>query len=169
MILYLDSIPSPLGNLFAVTDEKSLCALYFEQREARYLEWIRVQYGDVDLRRERERLGVRERLERYFAGDFSAFDGMALDPKGSDFQKSVWTALLAIPAGTTTTYGAVAQQLGSAKLARAVGLANGSNPIPVIVPCHRVIGTNGKLTGYGGGLPRKTWLLRHEGVLLMGM
>ena len=168
-MLTLDAIPSPVGNLFAVTDDTSLCALYFERREDQLWQQLRRQFRNAEFVREQEKLGVRNRLTRYFAGDFNAFSGLNLNLSGTPFQMTVWDALLAIPPGTTTTYGTIAQQLGSAQLARAVGLANGSNPIPIIVPCHRVIGANGKLTGYGGGLPRKTWLLRHEGVLLSAM
>ncbi len=103
-------------------------------------------------------------LDRYFAGDLAAIDDIAVDPAGTPFQRRVWTALRDIRAGTTTSYGALAQRIGTPNAIRAVGAANGANPIPIVIPCHRVIGADGRLVGYGGGLERKRWLLAHEGV-----
>ena len=100
-------------------------------------------------------------LDAYFAGSRTAFD-LPLDLEGTVFQKQVWTLLQTIPYGTTTTYGALAEQMGDPGRARAVGLANGKNPVGLIVPCHRVVGADGRLTGFAGGLEVKTWLLRHE-------
>lgn len=164
MRLNLDRIPSPVGTLLLVTDATAVRALDFADYEARLHRLLRAHYGAVDLGDGRERLGVRERLAAYFGGDFAAFEGLPLATNGSPFQQAVWAALCAIPPGTTATYGALARGLGLPSGARAVGLANGSNPISVIVPCHRVIGADGTLTGYAGGLHRKHWLLRHEGV-----
>lgn len=104
-------------------------------------------------------------LREYFGGKRRAFD-IAVDPAGTDFQRRVWRAVSAIPFGETTSYGAIATALDGPQLARAVGAAVGANPIPIIIPCHRVIGSDDSLTGYGGGLRMKVWLLRHEGVLL---
>jgi methylated-DNA-[protein]-cysteine S-methyltransferase len=104
---------------------------------------------------------VAEQLHAYFAGALTHFD-VPLETGGTPFQRRVWQALLAIPYGATTTYGKLAVELGDPRAMRAVGLANGRNPISIIVPCHRVIGADGSLTGYGGGLPRKQWLLAHE-------
>jgi len=104
-------------------------------------------------------------LREYFAGTRRSFD-VHVAPVGTEFQRAVWRALLAIPFGQTRTYGDIAAELGDPQLARAVGAASGANPIPIIVPCHRVIGADGSMIGYGGGLKMKTWLLRHEGVLL---
>lgn len=104
---------------------------------------------------------LREQLDEYFAGDRRDFS-VALDPVGTAFQKRVWAALAAIPYGETTSYGTVAATIGSPSSSRAVGLANGQNPISIIVPCHRVVGSTGALTGYGGGLDAKRWLLAHE-------
>jgi len=104
---------------------------------------------------------VAEQLKRYFRGELKSFK-LPVKPEGTDFQKSVWNILMDIPYGTTTTYGAIAKQLGLKNGARAVGLANGSNPVSIVIPCHRVIGQNGKLTGYAGGLWRKEWLLKME-------
>ena len=102
-----------------------------------------------------------EQLEAYFAGGLTSWD-LPLAPVGTGFQRKVWAALREIPYGTTTTYGRIAADLGQPTASRAVGLANGRNPIAVIQPCHRVVGANGSLTGFGGGLPRKRWLLDHE-------
>jgi methylated-DNA-[protein]-cysteine S-methyltransferase len=104
-------------------------------------------------------------LTDYFEGKRKVFDDLSLAPSGTDFQLSVWQALLSLGFGQTCAYRDIATQIGNPKAVRAVGLANGKNPIPVIVPCHRVIGANGSLTGFGGGLPAKKWLLEHEGAL----
>lgn len=104
-------------------------------------------------------------LERYFAGERKQFDDLVLAPAGTPFQRTVWNALRQIPFGQTESYGSLAVRVGKPGVARAVGLANGRNPIGVIVPCHRVIGADGSLTGYAGGLSMKEWLLRHEGAL----
>lgn len=104
-------------------------------------------------------------LRRYFAGDIRALDGIAVDPLGGTaFQRRVWRALRSIPAGTTVSYRTLAERVHAPKAMRAVGAANGANPVPIVLPCHRVIGADGSLTGYGGGLATKRWLLRHEGV-----
>ncbi|HEX7389242.1 MAG TPA: methylated-DNA--[protein]-cysteine S-methyltransferase, partial [Acidiphilium sp.] len=108
------------------------------------------------------RCGVRDRLNAYFAGDLAAVDTITVRAAGTGFQHRVWTALRTIPPGTTTSYGELAARLGVPKASRAVGLANGANPISIVVPCHRVIGADGRLTGYGGGIERKAWLLDHE-------
>ena len=110
-------------------------------------------------------LAARRQLQAYFDGELTAFD-LPLLPAGTPFQRRVWAALAAIPFGRTRSYGDIATALGDPKSVRAVGLANGRNPLPIVLPCHRVIGKDGRLIGYGGGLWRKEWLLRHEGVLL---
>ena len=102
-------------------------------------------------------------LRAYFDGDLEAIDALPVRPAGTEFQRAVWTALRAIPVGTTTTYGELAARLGNPKAVRAVGRANGTNPVAVVLPCHRVVGHDGRLTGYGGGLEAKRWLLAHEG------
>jgi methylated-DNA-[protein]-cysteine S-methyltransferase len=104
---------------------------------------------------------VAAQLDDYFAGDLSSFD-LEMNLHGTPFQQRVWSQLSEIPYGETISYGELARRVGNANASRAVGLANGRNPIALIVPCHRVIGANGSLTGYGGGLERKTWLLDHE-------
>jgi methylated-DNA-[protein]-cysteine S-methyltransferase len=107
---------------------------------------------------------VLNSLRRYFEGDLEAIDDIAVDPAGTTFQLRVWTALRDVRAGTTTSYSALARHIGTPNAVRAVGAANGANPIPIVIPCHRVIGADGRLVGYGGGLDRKRWLLAHEGV-----
>ena len=109
---------------------------------------------------------LRDQLDRYFRKELDRFD-LPLAPAGTPFQQKVWAALLDIPFGRTLSYGALAERLGGATLTRAVGRANGANPIAIVIPCHRVIGANGDLVGYAGGLPNKRALLRHEGVLLL--
>ena len=106
---------------------------------------------------------VTEALEAYFAGELARLDGIDCATGGTPFQRAVWAALREIPAGRTLSYGALAARLGHPTAARAVGLANGANPIGIVIPCHRLVGANGALTGYGGGLERKRWLLAHEG------
>ena len=103
------------------------------------------------------------RLERYFAGDLGALASVRVDPGGTVFQRRVWSALRQLPPGRTASYGDLARAVGAAGAARAVGAANGSNPVAIVIPCHRVIGADGGLTGYAGGVERKQWLLRHEG------
>ena len=114
----------------------------------------------------RDHLGVDGRIEAYLAGDLHALDEIKVNPGGTEFQQTVWSALREIPAGTTQTYGQLAASIGRPSAPRAVGLANGQNPVSIVIPCHRLIGSNGALTGYAGGLDRKRWLLRHEGALL---
>jgi len=108
---------------------------------------------------------ARQQLDEYFARTRTTFD-LPLEPTGSAFQRRVWDALRAIPYGTTVSYSEIARRLGDVRATRAVGTANGQNPIPIIVPCHRVVGAHGELTGFGGGIDRKRWLLEHEGALL---
>jgi methylated-DNA-[protein]-cysteine S-methyltransferase len=114
------------------------------------------------VRRARDPGGLTSALRAYFDGELAAIDGLPLVMEGTDFQRSVWKALSTIPCGETLSYGELARQIGRPKAVRAVGLANGANPIGIVVPCHRVIGADGTLTGYGGGLDRKRWLLAHE-------
>ena len=154
-------IPSPVGALRLLADDDALCAVYFE-REERPLPELRA----LDLVREGAtphpvlEQAARE-LREYFAGQRQTFT-VPLRPSGTPFQLAVWKGLLEIPYGETRSYGEQARALGCPDAVRAVGAANGRNPISIIVPCHRVIGSSGALTGYGGGLPHKRWLLAHE-------
>lgn len=148
-------IDSPLGELLLVRDEQGITGLYLPTgRHAvkRDPEWTRDDAAFDD---------VRAQLGEYFAGTRTEFD-LPLNPHGTAFQSKVWLALRDIPYGETASYGETATAIGSPTASRAVGLANGQNPISIIVPCHRVIGANGSLTGYGGGLDAKRWLLSHE-------
>jgi methylated-DNA-[protein]-cysteine S-methyltransferase len=139
-------------------------AFDWEDHAARIRELLRLQYGAVDLKEARAPRPIRSALSAYFKGDLAALNKIEWRIAGTPFQQKVWNALPKIPAGKTMSYGALATKLGAPNAMRAVGHANGSNPISVVVPCHRLIGANGSLVKYGGGLERKRWLLRHEGV-----
>jgi O-6-methylguanine DNA methyltransferase len=160
--LFVDHMNSPVGDLLLVWRGETLCALGFDDREERVAVPLKARFGDLKLTSGGAANPFRRRMEEYFAGDISALDRIAVDTGGTPFQQSVWRLLREIPAGTTATYGALAAKIGSPGAARAVGLANGMNPVAIVVPCHRVIGSSGKLVGYGGGLERKQWLLAHE-------
>lgn len=163
--LTLDRVATPVGEVLLVTGpEGAVRALDFAGYEDRMHRLLRRHWGEPALVEGRAPETVRRSVEAYFGGDVRALDGLAVRTGGTDFQKSVWSALRGIPAGETRSYGQLAAAIGSPKAVRAAGLANGQNPIAVIVPCHRVIGSNGTLTGYAGGLERKRWLLKHEGV-----
>lgn len=152
---YFSELDSPVGTLLLLGDGKALSGLYMhEQRH-------RPPLPDGCERNDRMFRDVREQLKAYFAGKLQEFD-VSLAGMGSPFQRTVWKALRKIPFGQTESYGGLARRIGNPAASRAVGLANGKNPIGIIVPCHRVVGANGSLTGYGGGLERKQWLLEHE-------
>ncbi len=168
LALTLDRVPSPIGTVLLMTDDDGrVRVLDFEDYEERMARLLRRHYGQGGwtVREAAAPTPARRALEAYFGGDALAIDTLQTATGGTDFQRQVWAALRAIPAGETVSYGALAARIGRPKAVRAAGLANGANPIGVIVPCHRVIGADGSLTGYGGGLPRKLWLLRHEGAL----
>lgn len=166
--LTLDRVTTPVGEVLLVTGtEGAVRALDFAGYEDRMHRLLRRHCGgEPTLVEGRAPEGVRRAVEAYFAGEVRALDNLPVKTGGTDFQKAVWAALRAIPAGETRSYGQLAAAIGSPKAVRAAGLANGQNPIAVIVPCHRVIGSNGTLTGYAGGLERKRWLLQHEGAAL---
>jgi methylated-DNA-[protein]-cysteine S-methyltransferase len=161
----LDRLPTPIGALLIVFDEEDrLRALDWEDFEPRMRRLLRLQYGtEVDPREGDAPKSIRDSLNAYFAGDFCALDSIEVETGGTPFQRKLWTALRGIRPGTTSTYGALAAQIEAPKAVRAVGAANGANPISIVLPCHRVIGADRRLTGYGGGLSRKSWLLTHEG------
>lgn len=158
---------TPIGEALLVTDATgTLRTLDFRDYEPRMRRLLRLQYGrDIPLEEGAAPKPVQRAMTAYFDGDIGALDGIACEMAGTPFQRSVWKALRDIPAGRTTSYGALARRIGKPAAMRAVGAANGANPIAIVVPCHRVIGTDGSLTGYGGGLERKRWLLKHEGAL----
>lgn len=163
--LTLDRVATPVGEVLLVTDaDGAVRALDFADYEARMMRLLGRHSPGFVLGSGRAPEAVRQAVEAYFSGDVRALDGVAVKTGGTDFQRTVWAALRTIPAGETRSYGQLAAAIGSPKAVRAAGLANGQNPVAVIVPCHRVIGASGALTGYAGGLERKRWLLRHEGV-----
>jgi methylated-DNA-[protein]-cysteine S-methyltransferase len=162
--LTLERFATPIGEALVVTDEAgALRAFNWTDYEPRMRAWLERRYRGVPLQEGRAAEPVRKAVQAYFAGDARALDGVAWRASGTAFQLTVWTALGAIPAGETLSYAGLAARIGRPSAVRAVGLANGANPISLVVPCHRVIGADGSLTGYGGGLPRKRWLLAHEG------
>jgi methylated-DNA-[protein]-cysteine S-methyltransferase len=164
-LLLLDRFPTPIGVMLLVTDDcERLRALDWEDHQPRMHRLLRLHYGPSGSAVRRGRSSnVRDALEAYFAGDLGAIDGIHVETRGTPFQREVWAALRRIPAGDTMSYGALAARIDRRSAVRAVGRANGANPVGVVVPCHRVIGADATLTGYGGGIERKRWLLRHEG------
>lgn len=157
--------PSPIGAVLLGWDgQERLRVLYFEDSEDRMRRQLRRPYGAIPMEEKRVPAALAAAVGSYFDGDHKAFEAVALAPAGTPFQRRVWTLLLAIPSGETRTYRQMAEVMGRPEAQRAVGFANGANPISVAIPCHRLIGSNGTLTGYGGGLDRKKWLLAHEGV-----
>ncbi|MEN2749634.1 methylated-DNA--[protein]-cysteine S-methyltransferase [Sphingomonas sp. T9W2] len=170
MTLYEELLPSPVGTITILTDgDGVLRVLEFEDFGARMERLLRLHYGPgawrvVPATRTSDAMRA---MTAYFAGDVSAIDGLPTATGGTAFQRSVWQALRKVGAGRTVAYVDIAAAIERPSAVRAVGLANGSNPIAIVVPCHRIIGRSGALTGYGGGLERKRWLLAHEGVGLV--
>lgn len=157
-----ERLPTPMGEMRILTDDKGrLRVADWDDHTDRQLAR---QYRPDGVRIEKAngRSKARAALEAYFAGDIDAIEHLETHTAGTEFQRAVWNALRRIPRGRTISYAALAADIGRPKAVRAVGLANGANPIAVVVPCHRVIGADGTLTGYGGGLHRKQWLLDHE-------
>ncbi len=163
----LDRLRTPIGTALLVSDADGvLRALDWEDHETRMKDLLRLQYGAVVLKDVRASNETRTALTGYFTGDLDRLKEIRWDIAGTPFQRKVWKALPRIPPGTTLSYGVLAAKLGIPNAVRAVGHANGANPLSVVVPCHRLIGANGSLVKYGGGLERKRWLLEHEGVVL---
>jgi methylated-DNA-[protein]-cysteine S-methyltransferase len=163
--LFSERFNTPTGWMHIVTDsEQRLRAVDWVNKGDRMLQWLRLRYGENGFRLDEARAPSEPRLalEAYFEGQIAAIEGVRTLAPGTDFQRLVWRALREIPAGSTISYGEVAVKIGRPAAVRAVGAANGANPIPVVVPCHRVIGADASLTGFGGGLERKRWLLAHE-------
>jgi methylated-DNA-[protein]-cysteine S-methyltransferase len=153
---------SPLGGVCVATRSGRLCALGFLEQWPVLEQALRFRFGDVETQATDDPAGVVTRLRAYFAGDLAATDTIAVDLEGTEFQRKVWNKLREIPCGHTLSYRDLAAAIGAPKAVRAVGAANGANPASIVVPCHRVIGANGDLVGYGGGIERKRWLLKHE-------
>jgi len=160
--LRLHRLATPFGGMLAAGDGVRLFALEFADRPERFHGPLRRRFRDPELVEAEDAGEAGRRLAAYFAGDLAALDAIAVEPGGTAFQRAVWQALRAIPPGRTLSYGALAGRLGRPAAARAVGHANGANPLSVVVPCHRLVGAGGGLTGYGGGLERKRLLLEHE-------
>jgi len=169
--LFADRLESAIGTLLLIHDrEGHVRALDFHDFEPRMRRLLRFHYGaegdDFAIEDRAAPAPIRRAISDYFLGDLCAIDSIPVTTEGTSFQREVWAVLRTIRAGTTLSYGVLARQLGRPKSVRAVGLANAANPVAIVVPCHRVIGTDGSLTGYGGGISRKRWLLVHEGVAL---
>lgn len=158
---------TPVGEALIVVDEAGvLRAIDFADYEPRMRRLMGRHYPGLEPADGSAPSAVVEALSAYFEGELSAIVDLPAATNGTVFQRTVWAALRTIPAGTTVSYGELAVRIGHARAVRAVGLANGANPIAIVAPCHRVVGASGDLTGYAGGLARKRWLLRHEGVAL---
>lgn len=165
--LLMDRIDTPIGTMLIAADtEGNLRVADWTDHEDRMRHLLRRQYGQSGFRLDpvRDPNGLTSAMGRYFAGELGAIETLPVQTAGTPFQQKVWRALREIPCGTTASYAQLAERIGQPTAVRAVGLANGSNPVGVVVPCHRVIGSNGSLTGYGGGIERKRWLLKHEGI-----
>ena len=163
-MIRIDTLDSPIGPLTVAERAGRICLLHFGEDGAAVDRMVDRWYPGEP--RDRQGLpDIGSVLSRYFAGDTVVIDSVSVELQGTPFQKKVWQALRRIPCGSTISYAELARRIGEPTAVRAVGTANGANPVAVIVPCHRVIGTNGSLTGYGGGLERKQWLLAHEGVI----
>ena len=163
--LLIDRIDTPIGEMLIVADhDGNLRSVDWTDHETRMRHFLQLHYGKNGCRLEPERnpSGLSDAISSYFAGELTAIDALPVQTAGTAFQREVWQALRTIACGATLSYAKLAEQIGRPAAVRAVGLANGSNPVGVIVPCHRVIDSNGSLTGYGGGIERKRWLLEHE-------
>jgi len=162
MSLMWDELDTAIGRVVVVTNATHVVAVDFADCDARLRKILARGYGDIEQQRVTNPLGTTARLQAYFAGELDALDDIPADPHGSEFQCSVWRELRRIPVGETISYGELATRLGRPTASRAVGMANSKNPVGIVIPCHRVIGADGSLTGYGGGLWRKEKLIALE-------
>ena len=163
----IDRIATPIGELIIIADrEGRLRTIDWTDHEAQMRRLLDRHYGKdgYTVTPARDPGGLASAMRRYVKGDMQAIDKLPVKTGGTAFQQSIWKALRNIKSGSTISYAELARRIGKPKAVRAAGLANSQNPISIVVPCHRVIGSNGSLTGYGGGLHRKEWLLKHEGV-----
>lgn len=170
LTLLQDKIATPVGPLWILCDEAyRLRAVEWEEHSDRMEQLLDVHYRREGYQRVAavNPGGLSDKLRDYFDGDLGVINGLPGETAGTPFQREVWQVLRTIPCGEVMHYGKLAARLGRPGAARAVGAANGANPISIVVPCHRVIGSNGTLTGYAGGVQRKEWLLRHEGYFLL--
>ncbi len=169
LALSIDRLATPIGELIVIADgEGRLRTVDWTDHEVRMKRLLDRYYGAgrYTLTPRRDPGGLTSAMHRYFKGDVALLRGLPVATNGTPFQTAVWRALRRIADGTAISYAELARRIGKPKAVRAAGLANGQNPISIVVPCHRVIGSDGGLTGYGGGLSRKQWLLEHEGVTL---
>ena len=162
-VLLFDGLESPIGRVVLATFNETLVMVDFADNEPRYRGLLAKRFGAFQFEPARNPLGVTAKLEAYFAGQLAATGDIAVSTGGTDFQERVWAGLRRIPAGKTWSYLDLAKHVGSPSAVRAVGATNGLNPVSIVLPCHRVVGAGGSLTGYAGGLERKRWLLEHEG------
>lgn len=162
MHLLLHTLPSPIGMLRLATFETRLAALDYADCTIRFQTLLEKRFPKTKQKEGEVPAHIRDILAGYFAGDETVFRALLLEQRGTEFEERVWTALRTVPFGKTASYGAIAKQIGLPKAARAIGRANSLNPIAIITPCHRIIGSSGALTGYAGCLWRKKWLLQHE-------
>ncbi len=162
-----DRIATPIGDMVLVARDAVVLLLEFEDASGRIEREMKMRFKDYDLQSTPNPFGISAAMAEYFSGNLQAIDNLLVEGGGTAFETRVWNELRRIPCGETISYGELATRVGNKNAMRAVGLANGKNPIAVIVPCHRVIGKDGSMTGYGGGLHRKEWLLKHEGALLL--
>lgn len=153
---------SPFGDLLMFARDGKLCALGWTNQREEMLAWLKRRFETLELVEARDPAGAVSAMRRYAKGDVAALDDVAVDTGGTEFQRRVWRALREIPVGTTISYADLARTIGDRKALRAVGAANGRNPVAIVIPCHRVIASDGSLHGYGGGLDRKRLLLDHE-------
>jgi O-6-methylguanine DNA methyltransferase len=163
--IYISILPSPVGPLSLVSTSGGLAGIGFGKRDQRFERWVARTFPGADrLPASGAHAEYARQIEEYFEGRRRIFD-LTLDIRGSSFQKAVWVEVSRIPFGRTASYTDIAHLAGNPRAVRAVGAANGANPIPLVIPCHRVLGADGSLTGFGGGLGMKRWLLAHEGAL----
>ncbi len=170
VVLRVDYVESPIGRVTFATSEAGVCGLGIGEGWEKVRLSLDRAFGGAGTNpqvrfEEAPAPELRRSLDNYFTGRTDALESIDVDLRGTDFQKRVWAALRAVAPGTTASYADIAGRIGNPKAVRAVGMANGRNPVSLIVPCHRVIGADGSLTGYGFGLDRKRWLLQHEGAL----
>ena len=162
-MIELAVVHTPIDSLTLAARNGRLCLLHFGAKEMPIRATLKRWYPEESIQPGPDPAGAATALAKYFSGDLDVLERIDVEMNGTPFQQRVWAALRTIPAGKTASYSEIAELIGAPAAVRAVGAANGANPVAIVVPCHRIIGSSGALTGYGGGLKRKEWLLRHEG------
>jgi methylated-DNA-[protein]-cysteine S-methyltransferase len=165
-MIRLSTLASPIGPLTIAAHDDRVCLLHFGEAGTEVRRTLSRWYPSEPVADHPDPAGAAGALRSYFDGNLDVLDHIRVELNGTSFQQQVWDALRSVRAGTTAAYADIARAVSAPRAVRAVGAANGANPVAVIVPCHRIVGSDGSLTGYGGGLDRKRWLLRHEGCLL---